>query len=99
VEVGFGFLGEEGAESIHALFNTLKRTYSTIPNAVSRLEAMLKEHLNQAVPQNIEKLPQIPRKPRAPKISNILHSQNDMLTYSGIYSVQESLSCKNRVPS
>jgi len=99
VESRVWLLGEQGAESIHALFNTLKRTYSTIPNAVSRLETILKEHLNQAVPQNIEKLPQKPRKPRAPKISNILHSQNDMLTYSGIYSVQKSLSCKNRVPS
>ena len=66
-KVGFGFLGEQGAESIHARFNSLRRTYSTIPNPVSRLEAMLKEHLNQAVPQNIEKLPKIVRKPRAPK--------------------------------
>jgi hypothetical protein len=62
--VGFGVIGEQGAESIHARFNSLRRTYSTIPNSVSRLEAMLKEHLNQAVPQNIEKLV---RKPGAPK--------------------------------
>ena len=26
--VGFGLLGEQGAESIHARFNSLKRTYA-----------------------------------------------------------------------
>ena len=30
--VGFGLLGEQGAESIHARFNSLKRKYCGIPD-------------------------------------------------------------------
>lgn len=43
--VGFGMMGEEGAESIHARFNTPQRTYATIRNNVKRLECIMKEHL------------------------------------------------------
>lgn len=62
-KVGFGFLGEQGAESIHARFNKIRRNFVSIPNPVLRLEAILKEHLNQVVPQNISKLPKIARRP------------------------------------
>ena len=37
--VGFGLLGEQGAESIHAYFNSLKRTYCGIPDSLQRLKA------------------------------------------------------------
>lgn len=30
--VGFGFLGEQGAESIHARFNSLRRNFANMPN-------------------------------------------------------------------
>ena len=56
-KVGFGFLGEQGAESIHAGFNSIRRNYSNMPNSVARLEAVMKEHLSQVCPTNIAKLP------------------------------------------
>eukprot|EP00731_Ephydatia_muelleri_P004814 Em0002g990a len=36
--VGFGLLGEQGAESIHAKFNSLGRAYTAIPDRVERLK-------------------------------------------------------------
>ncbi len=48
--VGLGFMGEQGAESIHARFNTTRRSYVTTPNPVNRLEAITKEHLNSNSP-------------------------------------------------
>ena len=39
-----GFHGEQGAESIHNVFNTLERTYSAIQNPVQRMKNMLREH-------------------------------------------------------
>ncbi len=63
-KVGLGFLGEQGAESIHRRFNALRRNYVTIPNRVTRLEAIMKEHFNQILPQNKAKTPVIVRKPR-----------------------------------
>lgn len=50
--VGLGFMGEQGAESIHAYFNSLKRTYQAIPNEVERLRCMMNEHFLHVAPQN-----------------------------------------------
>ena len=36
--IGCGFLGEQGAESIHKYFNLLERTYSSIPDRLTRLK-------------------------------------------------------------
>ena len=66
-KVGFGFLGEQGAESIHTRFNSIRRNYSNMPNSVARLEAIMKEHLSQVCPTNIAKLPAPkPRKKNEP---------------------------------
>ena len=43
--VGFGLLGVQGAESIHAKFNSLRRAYTAIPDRVERLKCIMKEHL------------------------------------------------------
>ncbi|ORU90925.1 MAG: hypothetical protein A6F71_08250 [Cycloclasticus sp. symbiont of Poecilosclerida sp. M] len=51
VKVGFGFLGEQGAESIHARFNAIRRNFTNMPNRVTRLQAILNEHLTQVCPQ------------------------------------------------
>ena len=40
----FGIYGEQGAESIHAAFNTLKIDYRNMRHPQQRLKAMLKEH-------------------------------------------------------
>ena len=55
--VGLGFLGEQGAESIHARFNNLQRNVN-MANSVQRLESIMTEHYRQICPQNISKVPQ-----------------------------------------
>ena len=46
-------MGEQGVESIHAHFNILKRTYSNIPEDVTRLRQLMAEHLLHIAPANI----------------------------------------------
>ena len=43
-------MGEQGAESIHARFNSLCRTYMNIVSDTQRLKCMLKEHHLQVSP-------------------------------------------------
>ncbi len=50
VKVGLGFLGEQGAESIHRWFNALMRNYVTIPNRVNRLDYILMFNESSVVP-------------------------------------------------
>jgi hypothetical protein len=54
---GFGLLGEQGAESIHARFNTLQRTYQCIHNKVDRLLSIVKEHSLSNAPWIVESIP------------------------------------------
>ena len=35
--IGLGFMGEQGAESIHASFNNIESSYVNMPNKVDRL--------------------------------------------------------------
>lgn len=65
--VGLGFLGEQGAESIHARFNSIKRNYSSMPNSVQRLECVMVEHFRQICPHNIVRMPLPKPKPRKKK--------------------------------
>lgn len=60
--IGFGFMGEQGAESIHAYFNTLTRTFRGIPDRVSRLRQILHEHLLHVAPANVAAKPEIKRR-------------------------------------
>lgn len=60
---GFGLMGEQGAESIHAYFNSLKRTYHGVPDPVKRLKHMMKEHFLHIAPSNVANRP-TPRKKR-----------------------------------
>lgn len=39
-----GLHGEQGAESVHNIFNSLERTYCAIRNPVDRMKCMLHEH-------------------------------------------------------
>ena len=55
--VGLGMMGEQGAESIHARFNALERTYSNMTDSVQRLKCMVLEHLRQTCPSNIVRQP------------------------------------------
>jgi len=51
--VGFGFMGEQGAESIHAYFNSLKSSYRGIPDPVQQLRQMMVAHFLHVTPANI----------------------------------------------
>ena len=43
-QAGCGLMGEQGAESIHAKFNSLIRTYSGIQNSTAKLKSITNEH-------------------------------------------------------
>ena len=66
-KAGLGFLGEQGAESIHARFNSIRRNYSNMPNRVQQLECIMKDHFNQVCPDNII------REPPAKKRAQLIH--------------------------
>ena len=57
--VGFGLLGEQGA---HAYFNSLKRTYTGIPDGLQRLKLMMVEHHLHVAPANTTARPPIKRR-------------------------------------
>lgn len=60
--IGFGMMGEQGAESIHKYFNTLGTLYNSVPNRVDRLKLMLKEHLLHISPVNVAAKPPVKRR-------------------------------------
>ena len=57
-----GFLGEHGAESIHASFNSIERSYVSIPYKVDQLLRVMQEHLLRIDPENRHLAPQPPKK-------------------------------------
>ena len=65
--MGFGLLGEQGIESIHAHFNRLKRTYTSVPEEVDRLRTLMTEHLLHIAPEHVAATPDIKR------TSSLLH--------------------------
>ena len=42
--------GEQGAESVHNILNTLERTYCAMRNPLDSMKFMLKEHMMQTLP-------------------------------------------------
>ena len=44
MHVGFGFLGEQGAKSIHAKFTSLLSQYNTMHDKVHKLLCIVKQH-------------------------------------------------------
>ena len=54
----FGIYGEQGAESIHAVFNTMKINYRSMRQPQERLKAMLKEHYLNVHPKSTSLKPQ-----------------------------------------
>lgn len=56
--LGFGTMGEQGAESIHASFNSIERSFACmIHNRVDRLRAVVKEHHLRIAPANLALVP------------------------------------------
>ena len=48
--VGLGLMGEQGAETVHAAINSIKRAYTNIPDRLRRLKCILDEHHRQVCP-------------------------------------------------
>ncbi len=59
---GFGLLGEQGAESIHTVYNQLYRVYANIHNEVERLHYVTVEHHRRACPLLATKVPEAAKK-------------------------------------
>lgn len=61
--LGFGTMGEQGAESIHASFNSIERSFACmIHNRVERLLSVVKEHHLRISPANVNLLPPIKKR-------------------------------------
>lgn len=56
--VGLGLMGEQGAESIHAAINAIKRSYVCIPDLVMGLECVMREHHRQVCPILVAQKPE-----------------------------------------
>ena len=63
-QAGCGLMGEQGAESIHAKFNSLARTYSGIKDPKLKLKSMMKEHYLNVSPHISTAVPPPVRRPR-----------------------------------
>uniref|UniRef100_A0A1X7T6T4 Uncharacterized protein n=1 Tax=Amphimedon queenslandica TaxID=400682 RepID=A0A1X7T6T4_AMPQE len=48
--VGCGYMGEQGAEALHANFNTCERVYNNMRDQVERLKVVLQNHHMQVLP-------------------------------------------------
>ena len=57
IHVGFGLLGEQGAESIHAKFNRPGLAFAPINDEVKQLQCVVKEHLFNIEPQIVAAIP------------------------------------------
>ena len=49
--VGFGFYGEQGGESVHHEFKKMRATYSNIKCPTERLKYLMTQHLLTTIPQ------------------------------------------------
>ena len=75
--VGSGCMGEQGAEALHANFNTCERAYNNMRDRVERLKVVLRNHHMQIMPSNVALEPP-PLKKRKKKDTNRLNR----MTYS-----------------
>ena len=61
--MGFGMMGEQGAESIHAEFNAIEQCHrNQWHDRVERLRRVVMEHLTKSSPQNVEAQPPTKRR-------------------------------------
>ena len=60
--IGLGFMGEQGAEGIHAAINSITPSYLNIADQVERLRGILLEHHRQICPHLTSCQPAIKRR-------------------------------------
>ena len=63
---GLGFMGEQGAESIHKEQNEIESSYRTIPNRVDRLLCVIRERHVGVDPEQQQLAPEIKRRKTQP---------------------------------
>ena len=61
-KIGFGLMGEQGAESVHAYFNGLVLRYKGVTDPVQRMECTMREHLLHIAPANVAAKPQLKKR-------------------------------------
>ena len=54
--VGLGMLGEQGGESLHAEFNLLATTFSSVVRDLDRLKMIVHQHCMTTLPQQLAKV-------------------------------------------
>ena len=85
--VGCGYMGEQGAEALHANFNTCERSYSNMRDRVKRIKTVLQNHHMQILPQNVDLLPP-PIKKRKASPKETLHTHTHTIidtTHTNVY--------------
>lgn len=66
--VGCGVMGEQGAESLHASFNTTEKAYDNMKDRVQRLKVVLQNHHLRIQPKNTAlEPPQLKKRPTKQK--------------------------------
>ena len=70
--VGFGLMGEQGAESIHANFNSIERSYKSIPNKVEQLCCVMHIHHLCTAPVNVALQPPAKRYKKKEEVCPIM---------------------------
>ena len=66
-KIGLGFHCEQGAESIHARFNSMQRTYANVRNGTERLKAIVKEPSMSVLPYVAENRSELEKRKAANK--------------------------------
>ena len=61
---GFGFLGEQGGESVHAVFNSLQRAYNNIPMVLTNFSTWSRSITSVSALRTFRKLPPHPKESR-----------------------------------
>ena len=60
--VGFGVMGDLGAESIRADMNSIKARYIKMPNRIDAQRCTMKDHLLRCCPVNVMAKPPIKKR-------------------------------------
>ncbi len=63
--VGFGFMGEQGAESIHASFNQIARAYVGVRGRVEQFKLTVEAHHQKINPSDLVLRPTAPKKKKS----------------------------------
>ena len=50
----FGTYGEQGMETLHATINSMKASFTSMPNRTERLTSVMKEHYMRVNPKGVE---------------------------------------------